>query len=327
MKNPVDILVELGERLRTFGEDPATRRVVEEACRANEWFRPEEVEAAVRAICEEYLNRDKLTAWLAGYKRPATLPSRSVLVVMAGNIPLVGFFDLLCVLAAGHHCLVKPSGKDTVLMHHVMELLLQIEPQLPLAVYEELMAVQAVIATGSDNTNRYFRAQYAGMPALLRGNRHSVAVLSGRETPVQLAALSDDLFSYSGLGCRNVSLLFVPRGYRVELPPREMNLKYHHNYLQRKALRTICGQPFFDLGHALLIPQTEFPQALSEISLIEYENLSQVEEWLRTHDGQMQCVVLDCIAHPRCVPFGRSQHPALGDYPDAVDVMEFLYGL
>lgn len=327
MKNPIDIFIELGERLHAFGQTPDTRRVIEEACRANEWFSSAEVEAAVRAIGEEFLDRKKLTDWLARYKRPATLSSRFVLVVMAGNIPLVGFFDLLCVLVAGHRCLVKTSAKDTVLMRYVIDLLLQIEPELPLAVYDESTQVQAVIATGSDNANRYFRAQYAGIPALLRGNRHSVAVLSGRETEAQLAVLGDDLFSYSGLGCRNVSLLFVPRRYRVKLPPRTMNPKYQHNYLQRRALRRVCGQSFVDLGFALLIPQSEFPQALSEISLVEYDDLSQVTEWLRVHETQMQCVVSECIEHPRCVPLGRSQHPALGDYPDAVDVMEFLYGL
>ncbi|HJA98663.1 MAG TPA: aldehyde dehydrogenase [Candidatus Alistipes avicola] len=327
MKNPIDIFVELGECLQTFGQDPDTRKVIAEACRANEWFTSTEVETAVQAICEEFLDRGKLTDWLARYKRPATLSSRSVLVVMAGNIPLVGFFDLSCVLAAGHRCLVKISAKDTVLMRYVIDLLLQIDPELPLAVYDESTQVQAVIATGSDNANRYFRTQYAGIPALLRGNRHSVAVLSGRETDTQLAALGNDLFSYSGLGCRNVSLLFVPRGYRVKLPSRTMNPKYRHNYLQRRALRRICGQTFADLGFALLIPQSEFPQALSEISLIEYDDLSQVTEWLRVHETQMQCVVSECIEHPRCVPFGRSQHPALGDYPDAVDVMDFLYGL
>lgn len=180
-----------------------------------------------------------------------------------------------------------------------------------------------MIATGSDNANRYFRSLYAGVRTLLRGNRHSVAVLNGRETSGQLEALSDDIFSYSGLGCRNVSLIFVPRGISLCFASRRMNPKYLNNYRQRKALREMCGDPFSDSGFALLIRQPEFPQALSEVSLVEYDDPSQVAAWLREHDAELQCVVSDCIDHSRRVPFGRSQRPALSDYPDAVDVMEF----
>lgn len=128
------------------------------------------------------LRRDALAEWLAPYPVPVAEPRR-VLVVMAGNIPLVGFFDMLCVLAAGHRCLVKPSAKDTVLMEYVIGLLRGIDPQVPVEFYDGSTSPDAVIATGSDNANRYFRAQYAGIPALLRGNRQSVAVLGGRETP------------------------------------------------------------------------------------------------------------------------------------------------
>ena len=246
---------------------------------------------------------------------------------MAGNIPLVGFFDLLCVVTAGHRCLVKMSSKDAVLMSFVIDQLKKIEPDIPVAVYDGTTPFDAVIATGSDNANRYFRSLYAGVKTLLRGNRHSVAVLNGRETSGQLEALSDDIFSYSGLGCRNVSLIFVPRGISLRFASRRMNPKYLNNYRQRKALREMCGDPFFDLGFALLIRQSEFPQALSEVSVVEYDDLSQVAAWLREHDAELQCVVSDCIDHSRRVPFGRSQRPALSDYPDAVDVMEFLYDL
>ena len=172
---------------------------------------------------------------------------RRVLVVMAGNIPLVGFFDMLCVLAAGHRCLVKPSAKDTVLMEYVIGLLRGIDPQVPVEFYDGSTSPDAVIATGSDNANRYFRAQYAGIPALLRGNRQSVAVLGGRETPAQLTALADDIWAYSGLGCRSVSLLFLPEGYDLQLRMPEVNVKYRNSYRQQKALpddgRTAVPRP------------------------------------------------------------------------------------
>lgn len=125
----------------------------------------------MRSIREEFLSRDKIERWLACYERPATLPSRTVLVVMAGNIPLVGFFDLLCVVTAGHRCLVKMSSKDAVLMSFVIDQLKKIEPGVPVAVYDGATPFDAAIATGSDNANRYFRSLYAGVRTLLRGNR------------------------------------------------------------------------------------------------------------------------------------------------------------
>ena len=313
MKTPVDIWVELDARLSSFGQDAASREVIVRACQKNDWFEPEEIVDAVRSIREEFLSRDKIERWLACYERPATLPSRTVLVVMAGRV-------------AGR-CLVKMSSKDAVLMSFVIDQLKKIEPGVPVAVYDGATPFDAAIATGSDNANRYFRSLYAGVRTLLRGNRHSVAVLNGRETSGQLEALSDDIFSYSGLGCRNVSLIFVPRGISLRFASRRMNPKYLNNYRQRKALREMCGDPFFDLGFALLIRQSEFSQALSEVSVVEYDDLSQVAAWLRKHDAELQCVVSNCIDHSRRVPLGRSQQPTLSDYPDAVDVMEFLYGL
>ena len=288
MKNMIETFSALGARLLGFGDDDATRAVIDSACRVNGWFTPADIRRAVRAIACDMLQREKLEAWLADYPALPVAEPRRVLVVMAGNIPLVGFFDLLCVLVSGHGCLVKPSAKDSVLMEQVVGLLREIDPSAPVRLYDGTSSVDAVIATGSDNANRYFRSLYAGVKTLLRGNRHSVAVLNGRETSGQLEALSDDIFSYSGLGCRNVSLIFVPRGISLRFASRRMNPKYLNNYRQRKALREMCGDPFFDLGFALLIRQSEFPQALSEVSVVEYDDLSQVAAWLREHDAELQ---------------------------------------
>ena len=250
MKNAIGLFSRLGCRLRGFGDDARTREVIGRACRENGWFTPADIRRAVAAVAGVMLRRDVLAEWLAPYPVPVAEPRR-VLVVMAGNIPLVGFFDMLCVLAAGHRCLVKPSAKDTVLMEYVIGLLRGIDPQVPVEFYDGSTSPDAVIATGSDNANRYFRAQYAGIPALLRGNRQSVAVLGGRETPAQLTALADDIWAYSGLGCRSVSLLFLPEGYDLQLRMPEVNVKYRNSYRQQKALLTMGGQPFRDLGAAV----------------------------------------------------------------------------
>lgn len=319
----IDLFSKLGDRLARFGGDDASREVVVRACAANAWFMPSDVLRAVDAVRAEMLDREKLTAWLARYAVPARRP-RHVLVVMAGNIPLVGFLDLLCTLAAGHRCLVKPSGKDRVLTEYVMGLLRDIDPAVPVELYDGRTSVEAVIATGSDNTNLYFRARYAGLPALLRGSRQSVAVLSGRETEAELRGLADDVFAYAGLGCRNVSLLFVPRGYDVQLVPPAMNPKYANNYRQTKALLEMEGQPFRDLGTALLTEERAFAGALSRINYTFYDELAEVSAWLAQHDDALQCVATACLDHPRRTGFGRTQSPALGDYPDERDVMEFL---
>ncbi|HIY68391.1 MAG TPA: aldehyde dehydrogenase [Candidatus Alistipes intestinigallinarum] len=325
MKNAVTLFSELGERLGSFGEDAASRAVVEAAHAANGWFLPDEIVRSVRTLADGMLRRDRLEAWVAAYpwlQQPHA--SRNVLVVMAGNIPLVGFFDLLCVLVGGHRCLVKPSAKDRVLMEYVVEQLRAIDPSVAVAFYEEGMAVDAVIATGSDNANRYFRSHYAGILSLLRGSRQSVAVLSGSETPEQWAALSDDIWAYSGLGCRNVSLLFLPKGVEPTLEMPRVNGKYRNNYIQQKALLEMQGTPFVDLGAAVLVEQRAFPNALSRIACTHYDSLEEVAAWLADHDDELQCVVTECLPHSRRAAFGQAQSPSLTDYPDDRDVIAWL---
>lgn len=327
MKNAIETFSRLGVRLSNFGDDAETRAVSAAACAANAWFTPGEVGRAVRAIADGMLEREKLEAWLAAYPAvPVSKPCR-VLVVMAGNIPLVGFFDLLCVAISGHACLVKPSAKDTVLMEYIIGILHELDASLPVGLYDGVSPVDAVIATGSDNANRYFRTRYAGIPSLLRGSRQSVAVLSGRETPEQLAGLADDIWAYSGLGCRNVSLIFVPEGCDLTLQMPAVNDKFRNNYLQDRALLTMQGRPFMDLGSAVAVEELAFPPALSRIAYAHYNSLNEVEAWLTAHDDQLQCVVSECLPHSRRVGFGCAQAPALTDYPDDRDVIAWLAAL
>lgn len=327
MKNAIDLFSELGVRLRGFGGDDVTRAVVNAACRANGWFTPAEVRRAVGAIARDMLNREKLETWLADYPAVPVVAPRRVLVVMAGNIPLVGFFDLLCTVVSGHRCLIKPSTKDSVLMEYIVALLRDIDDSAPVEFYDGASPVDAVIATGSDNANRYFRARYAGIPSLLRGSRQSAAVLSGDETPEQLAGLADDIWAYSGLGCRSVSLLFLPEGYEPTLQMPPVNDKYKNNYLQARALLAMQGHPFLDLGAAVAVEQRAFPTALSQISYTHYKTPDEVAGWLAMHDDELQCVVTECLPHSRRAAFGCAQSPALTDYPDNRDVIAWLTAL
>lgn len=323
MKSSIDIFLELGDRLSFFGENAISHGVIAHAQETNVWFTSADIRRAVAALCSEMLHRNHLKAWLGTYDLTAVHPHR-VLVVMAGNIPLVGFFDLLCVLCAGHHCVVKPSGKDLVLLEYMVSLLREIEPHVPISFYDGHEQIDAVIATGSNNATRYFKAHFTNIPLLLRGSRQSVAVLSGRESEQQLRGLSDDVFAYSGLGCRNVSLIFVPRGYELRLTPPTMSAKYYNNYLQTKALIAMQGISFFDLGTAVLTEQRTFPTALSRINYAFYDAPEEVSAWLAEHDDELQCVVTEHLTHSRRVEFGRAQSPTLTDYPDDRDVMDFL---
>lgn len=324
MTNTINTFVEFERRLADFGRTPATEAVIEAAVRENPWFTADSICAAVEAIRHEMLDRTRLEAWLHPYRIPVGTPQR-VLVVMAGNIPLVGFFDLLCVTVSGHHCMVKPSSKDRILIAYILDTLHAVDPTLPVGLYDGSTVPDAVIATGSDNTNRYFRTAYAGIPTLLRGSRQSVAVLSGDESEADLQGLAEDIWLHNGLGCRNVSLLLLPD--RMSFPPLrppQLHPKYRNNYRQTKALLEMTGRHCIDLDGAAAVEQEEFPNALSLLAYHRYRSLKEAAAWLKAHDREIQCVVTRCLDHPRRVDFGTAQHPRLTDYPDAVDVVAFL---
>lgn len=326
MERMIELFAALGERLRNFGCNSTTREVALAACRANDWFSPDEVCRALQAIATEMLQPNALRQWLSAYPCPVKNPRR-ILTVMAGNIPAVGFFDLLCVVCSGHRCLYKPSTKDSVLMDHIVSELRILSPDVPVKRYEENSPIDAVIATGSDNAERYFRAHFAGLPMLLRGSRQSVAVLSGNESPAQLAGLADDIWAYSGLGCRNVSLIFIPEEYDLQLEVPKVNAKYKNNYRQTKAMLRMDGTPFYDFGTAVAVEQWNFPKTLSELTIARYRTLDEVAAWLEAHDREIQCVVTECLPHNRRTDFGRAQSPALTDWPDGRDVLAWLAAL
>ena len=327
MKSTIEIFAELGVRLAEFGSDEASRSVIARAIAANEWFSAGDIRYAVEALRNEMLDGEKVAQWLSHYPSVISRHPMRVAIIMAGNIPLVGFFDLMCVIANGDIPCVKPSSKDKALVEYIEQLLCEIEPELRIERYVEGADYDAVIATGGESANLYFRTAFEGVPCLLRGSRHSVAVLSGREKKEDLELLADDIFRYSGLGCRNVSLLFVPKGFKPQLNVGKMSLAYHNNYLQCRALLTMQGVEFEDLREALSVCSkvAEFPRFLSQINLVEYSSLAEVQQWLATHDEALQCVVSSIEGvHSRQVPLGKAQCPTLFDYADERDVMQFL---
>ncbi len=323
----IEYFTVLGRRLDDFGNNTPSNQVIEKAIEENRWFSREDILQAVRAIRTQMLDHDLLSQWLAPYSL-ATEPKK-VGIIMAGNLPLVGFFDLLCVLISGHEAWIKPSSKDRILMDYIVGQLHDIAPELPIQPLGDRIP-DAIIATGSNNTNRYFRSRYGKIPAILRGNRASAAVLSGNETVSQLHGLAADIFTYSGLGCRNVSHLLLPAGYDINpllslfSEYRPVHEKYRHNFTQRAAILKLQNQPFLAGDFFLLREDETLPAAISEITYHFYEDSSQVQQWLYDNDSQLQCVVGDPLPHPRAVKFGEAQSPRLSDYPDAIDVLSFL---
>ena len=324
MKHIVDIFVALGERLANFGGDEQSNRIIEDAIAANGWFTRADILRAVDAIRSEMLDREVLSKWLKNYT--TTAEPKRVAVIMAGNIPLVGFFDLLCVLAAGHECHLKPSSKDSVLMRYVLEQLCDIYKDIAIFDYSAVATYDMAIATGGDDANLYFREHFAGTRTLLRGSRHSIGVLNGAESAEELRALYNDITAYSGLGCRSVSMLFVPRGYvpNFERGVAE-NGKLRRNIQAMRATLTIEGAEFYDAGAFIMRRGVDFAQSLAVVTLKEYADIEEVNAWIKTNAEHIQCVVSNCGIEGS-QPLGRAQYPALTDYADGVDTMRFLLG-
>ena len=323
--------VALGHRLAHL---PADELATQAACARNQnaWFDLPNVRAAVAGIAR-LLAEAPLRQWAARY--PAEPHAvRQIGVVMAGNIPLVGFHDLLCVLLSGHVLLAKLSADDTALMTWVMAELLTLEPRFAEAikVVPRLNAADAFIATGSDNTARYFEYYFGKRPHLIRRNRTSVAILTGRENSSELATLAPDIFQYYGLGCRNVSKLYVPDGYdfiplldALQIGEGVLNHhKYQNNYDYNKSILLVNAVHHYDTGFLLLTRSSALVSPISVLHYAEYSSEVELVDQLTDVATQTQCVVSAAGRFAGSVPFGQAQEPGVADFADGVDTMEFL---
>ncbi|GAO45707.1 hypothetical protein FPE01S_08_00270 [Flavihumibacter petaseus NBRC 106054] len=295
----------------------------------NPWFSAVGVEEAVTAIADNFLQADLLRNWADAYVVPSDRPAaKTVGIVMAGNIPLVGFHDWLAVFVSGHNSKVKLSSKDAVLLPHLVKKLEEWEPGVAgyTSFAEQLKSCDAYIATGSDNTSRYFEYYFGKYPSIIRRNRTSVAVLDGSETAGELVQLADDTHQYFGMGCRNVTHLYVPEGYDF-LPFLNAakkyssyfdHPKYKNNYDYQLAILLLNHQYYMSNGSVLLV---ENPAIFSPISVIHYSYYPPGEMPLEKpeHNNSIQCIV----GHGH-IPFGSAQEPGLSDYADGVDTMQFL---
>ncbi len=326
----------LGKRIDSLS-DAEKSELSRRASNENAWFTEANISLALQGL-GEFLDASKISDWIDKYQLKNQM--KSVGLVMAGNIPMVGFHDLFCVLMSGNKVMAKLSTSDSVLMNQLIDWLADINHEFKdsIVITDRLNNADAVIATGSDNTARYFRYYFGKKPHIIRQNRTSVAVLTGEETADDIASLGSDIFSYYGLGCRNVSKIFIPKGF--DLPAFLDDLssttyqnvtehhKYNNNYDYNKSIYLVNGDKHLDTGYVLLKEEKE--QLVSPISVLYYayyETPQQLLLTLASQQDKIQCTVGNVDWLEGIVPFGKTQRPQLGDYADGIDTMEFLSNL
>lgn len=301
----------------------------------NGWFTPENVYFSIQSWAEA-LQKENLETWLSNYNYVAKEP-KTVGLILAGNIPLVGFHDFLAVLLSGHNIKVKTSSNDAILLPFLAKYVLAILPELEKNIHfveGKLENFDAVIATGSNNTARYFEYYFKDKPSIIRKNRNSVAVLNGSETKEELTLLGEDIFRYFGLGCRNVSKLLVPKNYDFKLffeaiyPYGDIihYEKYANNYDYNKAVFLMSLFPILDNEFLTLKEDSSYASPISSLFYEYYEDLKSVIKQLEKDQEQLQCIVSKNLV-PNSIPFGTTQKPKLWDYADNVDTLAFLTNL
>jgi|SRR6185312_1033151 len=323
----------LGEQLND--PDAQLLTVINNEKQYNAWFTPESVLNAVKAI-GVMLNPHELAKWLDRYDLDKKTSTKRVGLILAGNIPMVGFHDVVCVLATGNYALIKSSSQDARLIRQVLEMLVAIDPVFNdrFTFVERLEGFDAIIATGSNNTSRYFEYYFGKVPHIIRKNRNSVAVLTGDETAGQLFELGHDIFDYYGLGCRNVSKVFVPKGYNFNFffesiepyQPIINHHKYNNNYDYNKSIYLVNSDKHLDNGFLLLKEDERLASPLAVLFYECYDSLESVQQLLEAKTENIQCIVsaMPLQVKTQVVDFGKSQQPALWDYADGVDTMRFL---
>jgi hypothetical protein len=338
----IDLLVELGHYLLQEETDADLEKAIRKSYAENQWFTPENQQNALKAIGDKMLKREALENWAKRYAiGNHEHPQRNIALIMAGNIPLVGFHDWLCVFLAGERAVVKLSDKDPYLMPFLTDKLgdwnfESREYTHYVTEGEKLHSFDAVVATGSNNTARYFQQYFGKYPHIIRHNRNSVALLNGQESLADLYALGRDIFSYFGLGCRNVSKIYVPQGYDFEPllealhEYREIihHNKYKNNFDYNMTLLVLNNVKYMNNGCLILQEETSLSSRIASLHYEFYHTAEDLEQKINAHLPDIQCVVgnMPLLCAP-VLPFGQTQEPGLTDYPDGVDVMQFLLQL
>ena len=302
----------------------------------NGWFDKENVIDSINAIGES-LSEEAISTWLSKYKITDD-SNKTIGVIMAGNIPMVGFHDLLCVLITGNKIQAKLSSGDNTLIRSVSEILISIESlfESKISFVEKLENFDAVIATGSNNTARYFEQYFGKYPHIIRKNRNSVAVIDQSDGVEELKHLGKDIFQYYGLGCRSVSKLYFPEGYRIDTffeailddyQDVTQNNKYANNYDYNKAVYLMGSNQLLDNGFLLLKEEHSFVSPVGVLNYEYYNSVDELENNLNQYKDELQCIVSSKNNVLSSLGFGQAQCPTLNDYADGIDTVEFILEL
>jgi hypothetical protein len=333
----IKVLTQLGRHLSQ--KDDYLEAVMHRSMYHNGWFTLENQQQAVEAIHRNFLDEQKLRQWIEKYDIPEETPSiKNVGIVMAGNIPLVGFHDLVSVFLSGHRAMIKMSDKDPYLLPYLLKLLGQFDERTKayFQLVDRLKDFDAVIATGSNNSSRYFDHYFSEIPNIIRKNRNAIAVLSGAETEEELKALGQDVFNYFGLGCRNVAKIYVPEGYSFEKLMEALHEyraivrhnKYKNNFDYNFAIQVLNKVPYYSNGCILLIENKSLQSRVGELYFEYYKNPESLENEIHQRAEEIQCVVArNGWLQSSTIPFGKAQQPELWDYADGVDTLDFLLNL
>ena len=332
LKDRIDAIVKLGLYIeKSFIKE--NLELLNKVESTNAWFTKENVKKAI-AIWGNQLKLDTINSWLNPYSLASEIPKKEVLIIMAGNIPLVGLHDFISVIICGHKAAIKKSSADCILIDVLIDKLFKIDKRFKSYVefVENVkdMSFDAVIATGSNNSARHFDYYFKDSKRIVRRNRRSIAVLDGNESQDDLKGLSEDIFSYFGLGCRNVSKLFLPKGYDLD---KLFNVffdfsdiinhrKYANNYEYNKAVFLLGGNKIVENGFVMLKEEKSLFSPVAMIYYEYYSSIDKVNSFIDKNNDHIQCVVSS-----EKTPFGEAQNPNLWDYADGVDTVRFLKSL
>lgn len=311
--------------------------ITQQAKSHNGWFTIESVTASISAIGKT-LTEQNLKNWLASYPENSIKKSKTIGVIMAGNIPLVGFHDMMCVLLAGDTLMAKTSSGDRLLPQKIGEILIHLHPEFKNKIIfaDKLEKFDAVIATGSNNTARYFQSYFGKYPHIIRKNRNSVAIINPKDTQEDIAPLGKDIFQYYGLGCRNVSKLYLPKGFDFDRFYKAIfqeyqnvtdNNKYANNYDYNKAVYLMGSNKLLDNGFLLLKEDESLTSPVGVLHYEYYNNIEELATLLEKRQEEIQCVVSSKNTPINTLLFGEAQSPQLSDYADGVDTLQFLLDL
>jgi len=330
LQQRIDLLIQTGRYILSGDPDWTSAKL--EASQKNGWFIPKFIDIATNNIAESFLSKAALDEWASRYRIPSENPDpKKIGVIMAGNIPLVGFHDFLAVFITGHEIIIKPSSKDEVLLKHLISKWAAWAPETTnlVSFAAMLKGCDAYITTGSNNTSRYFEYYFGKYPHIIRGNRTSVAILDGSESLEDLEKLADDVYLYFGLGCRNVTKLFVPYGYDFRSLLKAFNKynyladhqKYKNNYDYNLAILLLNSRYYMSNESILLTENDSIFSPISQLNYEYYMDHEQVEKLLKSNES------LQCIVGKKYIAFGQAQHPSLDDFADGVNTLHFLMNL